>query len=199
MAAPAPAVCPFCGSADTKAFPDGSGWCVAEGRAFRGGAAVGTKLRGEEVEVRRTKKAVREKFKFGLLGVIGGILGYVGIPVTFVLGAVLRGEDLGSYVSDVFNKPAGAVTCGGVAVLIGVAWYAIWAGFVVWRGHPERWGHLVLAGILVTIASALAGLGVEGAVGIVGGVLALVGGVLAWLRARAAEAEAKAPPAAEST
>jgi len=70
----------------------------------------------------------------------------------------------------------------------------MWAGFHVWRGYPERGIHLLIAGVLVVVASVLAGQGLAGIIGIVGGLLALLVGVLAWrvARARAEEESATA-------
>jgi len=190
MAAPEPRPCPRCGSTDTKAFPDGSGACTACGAAFRGPGAVGTALAGEEVEVRR-KAVARGKNRLGLVGLIGGLLGFLAIPLVFVVGAFLTGTPASSYVSDVFNRPTGAVACAGVVLLVIFAYYVLWAGYLVWRGYAERGIHLLVAGALVVVASLLAGQGIPGAVGIVGGVLALVAGLIVWRAHRAAEAREK--------
>ena len=142
-----PAVCPHCGSSDTKRFDDSSGLCNACGRAFRGPGAVGSRMVGEDVEARKAA-APRERIKIGLLGLIGGILGFVGIPTVFLLGASLSGRDVSAYVSATFNRPEGVVACGGVTLLVIASWYTTWAAFHVWRGYPERTKHLVIAGAL---------------------------------------------------
>ena len=190
MAAPEPRPCPYCGSADTKAFPDGSGACGACGRAYRGAAAVGTLLAGEEVAVRKTAVA-RARNRLGLVGLAGGILAFLAIPLVFVIGAYVAGTPLPDYTSDVFNRPAGAVACGGVVLLTIFGYYALWAGFLVWQGHAERGIHLLVAGALVAVASLLAGQGIPGVVGIVGGVLGLVTGLVVWRAHRAAEEKEK--------
>jgi len=188
MAEPAPRPCPFCGSPDTQAFPDGSGRCRACGRAFRGATPVGAMIQGEQVEAKRAA-VVQERVRFGILGVVGGVVAFAGIPAAFVIGAAFSRASTGDYVARVINTPAGAAVCGGVSFLVIGGLYAIWAGYLVWRGVPERALHLIGAGILTTVASLLAGQGLAGIVGAIGGILALVGGVLAWRVARAKAAE----------
>jgi len=195
----APAACPHCGSADTKRFEDGSGRCNACGRAFRGAAPVGTGMRGEEVETVRRGPAPREKIRIGLIALVGSVLGFVSIPVVFFLGASLRGQDVSTYVSDTFNRPEGALVCGGVSLLVIAAWYASWAGFLVWKGFSERVLHLVIAGVLLTVAAAFAGLGLSGIVGIVGGILVLLAGIVVWWKTRAQESEESPPTSPESS
>jgi hypothetical protein len=199
MEAGAPTACPRCGSTDTKRFEDGSGLCTACGRAFRGTAA-GTRLVGEEVETVRRGPPPREKVKVGLLGLFGGIVGFVSIPTVFLLGAALSRMGVTEYVSATFNRPEGALACGGLSLLVIGAWYATWAGLLVWRGYPERRVHLIVSGALLAGAAALAGLGVPGAVGIAGGTLTLVAGLLVWRMVREREkAETPPPPAPESS
>ena len=186
MASPEPRPCPHCGSADTKMFPDGSGSCSACGLAFRGPGTTGTLLAGEQVEVRKTA-VVRATIRLGLLGLVGGLLGFLAIPLVFVIGAALAGVPASQYTSDVINRPTAALTCAGTVLLTISAYYSLWAGYVVWRGYPERGIHLLVAGTLVAVASLLAGQGLPGAVGILGGVLALVAGLIVWRAHRAAE------------
>ncbi len=186
--------CPFCGSTDTTAFPDGSGRCGNCGRAFRGPSPVGTALHGEEVAAVR-RAATREPNKLGYLGLVGGLLGYVSIPTLFLIGGALRGTGMGEYVAYVVNTPAGGLVCAGTALLLIAAWYAAWAGFHIRRGYPERAIHGIASGALLIVASALAGLGLAGIVGIVGGLLALVGGILVRRDARAEEEASHGPSA----
>jgi len=184
MAAPEPRVCPHCGSADTEAFPDASGKCRSCGKAFRGKAPIGGALMGETVAV---AARIREKDRLGLLGIVGGVMGYLGVPGLFLIGAVVNGRGPLEYVANVVNTPRGAIVCGGLSFLVVAATYALWAGSLVWRGFSEKSFHLLLAGVLCTAAGAIAGPGPEGAVGILGGVLALVGGFLVWWNAKSDE------------
>ena len=185
MAGTGATTCPHCGSTNTRAFPDGAGVCGTCGRAFRGSAPVGVRLAGEEAGPRMTA-APRQTVRIGILGLAGGLLGFGGIPGVFAIGAALHGRDVSTYVSEVFNRPEGALTCGGVALLVIFAWYATWAAYHVWRGYPERAPHLVAAGSLLAASGAIAGQGLAGIVGILGGLLALLTGLLIWLRARGA-------------
>ena len=185
---PEPRACPFCGSADTHLYADGSGACANCGRAFRGTAPVGRLLAGEQV-ARRTG-ARREKVRVGVLGVLGGLVGLAGVPAVFLVGAAIHGQSVATWTATVFNQPNGALACGGASLLVVFSVYAMWAGFVVWRGFAEKTVHLILAGALTAFASALAGQGLAGIVGILAGALALVGGLLAWLGARAKEEDA---------
>jgi len=196
MAAPEPRPCPHCESADTKAFPDGSGACNACGRAFRGGAAVGTLLAGEEVEVVKAKVA-RGKNRLGLVAVLGGLFAFLAIPLVFVIGAYAAGVPVPGYTSDVFNRPAGAVACLGVVLLTIFGYYALWSGYFVWQGHTDRGKHALIGGALVVVAALLAGQGLPGIVGIVGGLLTLVVGLLVW-RAHAAEEQAEKAQASQA-
>jgi hypothetical protein len=200
MAAPEPLVCPHCGSSDTEVFADGSGACRSCGKAIRGPKPVSAVRVGEEVETRRAAK-VREKERLGLLGIVGGFAGYLGIPGLFLLGAAVNGRGALDYVAVVVNQPRGAIVCGGLVVLAVTATYALWAGSLVWRGFREKAFHLLLAGVLTTVAAVVAGPGLEGAVGIVGGVLALLGGLIVWRREKQkeegnSEAAASSPPEA---
>ena len=174
---------------DTQAFPDGSGRCGNCGRAFRGSAPVGTLLRGEEVDPAKAA-VVREKERFGLFGLLGGVLAFAGVPTVFLLGAFLRRQGASEYVADVFNRPGGVLTCGGIALLVIAGWYAIWAGFHVWRGFSERARHLLFSGVFVAAAGAIAGQGLPGIVGIVGGAIALLGWLLIWRTTRGKGEEA---------
>lgn len=182
---------------DTKSFEDGSGHCLACDRSFRGDTPIGAMVQGEEVEAGPRKVVEREKLRVGMLGVIGGVLGYLAVPSVFLVGAVLGTTGVEQYTADVFNRPEGALVCGGLVFLVMFGWYATWAGFHVWRGFPERGKHLVAAGALLAVSGVLAGQGVPGVVGIAGGVLALVGGLLAWRLVREdEEQEPAAPPSA---
>src|SRR3972149_3332069 len=154
MAEPGTRPCPFCGSADTKVFPDDSGRCRNCGRAIRGSTPIGAMIQGEQVEIKRAA-LVRERIRFGLLGVVGGITAFVGIPSAFLIGASVSRMSTGDYVARVINTPAGALACGGVSFLILGGLYAMWAGYLVWKGLPERWGHLVAAGAITAGASPL--------------------------------------------
>lgn len=197
MAAPEARTCPHCGSTDTTAFPDGSGACRNCGNAFRGDAVVGANLLGEEVDSRRKATKVRTKDRLGLLGIVGGLLGYVGIPGLFLLGGALNGRSASDYVAAVINTPRGALACGGLSFLGVAATYALWAGALVWRGFAEKSFHLLLAGVLSTAGAAIAGPGPQGAIGILGGVLALVAGFLAWRKTKQEAEDPKedrAPP-----
>ena len=182
MAEPEARPCPFCGSADTQAFADGSGVCRSCGRASRGGAPVGALLQGEAT---RKAAVVREKVGAGRLGVVGALLGFAGVPGIFLLGAALRGRSVGEWTATVFNSPTGALSCGGASLLVIFSVYAMWAGLFVGRGYPEKGTHLLVAGVLMAVASALGGLGLAGSVGIAAGALVVLGGVLAWRIARA--------------
>jgi len=189
--------CPYCGSADTEVFPDGSGACRNCGRAFRGSAPVGGALMGEAVDVSRAAK-VLQKDRLGLLGIVGGAMGYLGVPGLFLIGSAVNGRGALDYVADVVNTPRGALVCAGLSFLVVAATYALWAGSLVWRGHSEKSFHLILAGLLCTVAGVIAGPGPEGALGIVGGVLALLAGLLVWRKVKAKEEgpteESASPP-----
>lgn len=189
--------CPHCGSADTTTFEDGSGHCQACDGSFRGDTPVGAMIPGEEVEAGPKKIVARQKLRVGMLGVVGGVLGYLAVPSVFVVGALLSATGVEQHTADVFNQPQGALVCGGLVFLVIFGWYATWAGFHVWRGFPQRGKHLVAAGGLLAVSAALAGQGLPGIVGIVGGILALVGGLLAWRLVREDEgSESAAPPSA---
>lgn len=172
--------CPHCGSTETIAFPDGSGQCQSCGRAFRGATAPGVDLTAGDVEAGPRSKGAQEKERVGLFGVVGGLLGYLGVPGLFLIGSVLNDQAASDYVATVINTPRAALICGGLSLLIVAATYAIWAGSWVWRGHPEKSVHLILAGLLGTAAGSIAGPGLQGSIGIAGGVLTLVGGLLAY-------------------
>src|SRR2546428_3925796 len=145
MAAPEPRPCPYCGSADTQAFPDGSGRCRNCGRSFRGSTPVGGMIQGERMVTERRVARARDPVKVGVIGLLGGLLGWVAIPVVFVLGSVLHQQSLDAYVAAVFNVPSGAVVCAGLTLLALGGLYGMWAGFHVWRGYPERGIHLIIA------------------------------------------------------
>src|SRR6266581_9389335 len=117
MAAPELRPCPYCGSADTQAFPDGSGRCRNCGRSFRGAAPVGLMIQGERVAAGKRVAQAREPVKVGVIGLLGGLLGWVAIPVVFVLGSVLHQQSLDEYVAAVFNVPSGAAVCAGLTLL----------------------------------------------------------------------------------
>lgn len=192
--------CPHCGSTNTEAFEDGSGHCLDCDRSFLGSGPMGMGLSGEEVEALPTKDLARPKLRIGMLGVVGGLLGYLAVPAVFLLGAALRGTGIEAYTADVFNRPEGALVCGGLVLLVIFGWYATWGGFHVWRGFPERWKHLVAAGILLAVSGGLAGQGIPGAIGILGGGLTMLGGFLAWRSMREPEGEEESPPpAADAT
>lgn len=188
MASSAARACPHCGSENASTFPDGSGLCRNCGRAFRGDAAL-VPIAAQEPGVRGSSRP-RERIGVGLLGVLGGVLGFLAIPFVFALGAALEGVPISTHVSEVFNRPVGAAACAGVALLVVFAWYTTWAGFHVWRGFPERKIHLLLGGGLIVLAGALAGQGLPGVVAIVGGGLAALSGALVYLGTRV---EPKAP------
>src|SRR6266508_1412165 len=171
MADPDGRPCPFCGSADTQIFEDGSGLCRNCGRAFRGAGPVGTLLAGEQA-ARKTAVA-REKVGAGRLAFVGSLLGLAGVPGIFILGAVLHGRSVSDWTADVFNQQTGALACGGASLLGIFSVYALWAGLFVWRGFPEKGTHLLVGGALMAVAAGIGGLGVAGAVGIAGGVLVL--------------------------
>ena len=198
MAGSEAGTCPYCGSTETDAFPDGSGACRNCGRAFRGSAPVGGALMGEAVDAGAQVKKVRERDRLGLLGVVGGLLGYLAVPALFLIGAAVNRRGALDYVADVVNTPRGALVCGGLSFLVVAATYALWAGALVWRGFPEKAFHLLVAGVLCTVAAAITGPGPEGAVGILGGILALLGGFLVWRKTKAAEEgpteESSSPP-----
>jgi len=181
---------------DTEAFADSSGACRACGNAFRGPRAVLAALISDAVDEGRRAAKVQEKDRLGLLGIVGGVLGYLGIPGLFLIGAAVNGRSASEYVGDVTNTPRGAIVCGGLSVLGVAATYALWAGSLVWRGSSEKSFHLLVAGVLCTVVAVIAGPGLQGIVGILGGVLALLGGLLVWRRTRpaAASAEEGAPP-----
>lgn len=185
MLGPETRACPRCGSENTVSFPDGSGACRNCGYAFRGSTTIGAERMGEEVNGARRVAKVRERDRLGLLGIVGSILGYLGVPGLFLLGAALSGRSSSNYVAEVINTPGGAITCGGLSFLVVATTYALWAGSLVWRGFPENSFHLLLAGLLCTGAAAIAGPGAQGIVGIAGGVLVLVAGFLVWLRTKA--------------
>ena len=172
--------------------------CANCGMAFRGPGAVTTPGAGEAAEVVRTAKP-REKIRWGLLGLVGGFLGILGIPTLFLIGGALRHEDVINYVGSVFNRPSGAIACGGIVLLVLGGWYAMWAGFHVWRGYAERSIHGMFSGILVILAALAAGQGAPSVVGLIGGILALVGGLLVYRATREKDEGEAAPPAAEST
>jgi hypothetical protein len=145
-------------------------------------------IMGEGVDTRKKAKA-RTRTRLGLLGVIGGLLGYVGIPGIVLIGGAISGRGSGDYIATVINEPEGAIACGGITLLVIAATY-------VWHGFAEKSFHLLLAGALTALGGAMAGLGVPGAIGIAGGVLALVAGLLAWRRSKAPEEppETDTPP-----
>ncbi|MBI4416124.1 MAG: hypothetical protein HY557_03980 [Euryarchaeota archaeon] len=201
-----PRPCPSCGSTDTVIFPDDSGRCNSCGRAFLGKTPLGAMIVGEAVDAGPRARAVRGKVRWGLFGVVGGLLAYAAIPVLFYLSASLESKSLGDYMATVVNRNTGPLTCGGSALLIITGLYAIWAGMYVWRGFPEKTRHLILAGIFVIASAAAAGTDPPrsilwtGAVGLAGGALALLGGLMARRVLRAEEkGKAEAPPTAGPT
>lgn len=180
--------CPFCGSANTKAFADDSGLCGNCGRAFRGATPAGATAVGEALETAKQGKAVREPIRIGLLGLIGGALAWVAIPVGFLVAAALLNRPVDVVIAGVLNTPFGALVCLGIALLVVLGWIAMWSGFLVWRGFHERSNYLLISGIgLIATSAVLTG----GVIGIAGGVLALIAGVVA--RKRTAEAESETP------
>jgi hypothetical protein len=153
---------------------------------------------GEAVDVAASAAKVRKNDRLGLLGIVGGVMGYLGVPGLFLIGSAVNGRGSLDYVADVINTSRGALVCAGLSFLVVAATYALWAGSLVWRGFSEKSFHLLLAGVLCTVAGAIAGPGPEGAVGILGGVLALVGGFLVWRKVKAEEEgpteESASPP-----
>ncbi|HEV8594891.1 MAG TPA: TFIIB-type zinc ribbon-containing protein [Thermoplasmata archaeon] len=185
MATPGARTCPFCGSDNTKPYADGSGLCENCGRAFRGESAELHVVREGGEAVRRAS-VLREANRLGLLGLVGGFLGFAAIPVGFLLLAWLRGIPVEVAIAGVLNTPFGAFVCLGIALLVVFGWIAMWSGFLVWRGFPERTNFLIVSGIaLIATSAALAG----GITGIIGGMLALVAGLLTRRKMTAAETE----------
>lgn len=186
MAAPAPRSCPFCGSEDTHGYEDGSGVCGNCGRAFRGSAAAGTAAVGETLEPVRRGKVAREPIRMGIAGVVGGVLAYVAIPVSFLIVAWLSRVPVDVVIAGILNTPFGAFACLGIVLLVVFGWLAMWAGFLVWQGFHERSTYLLVAGIALIVTSlALAG----GILGIAGGALAVIAGTLTRWKASAAPPE----------
>lgn len=198
MAASEARMCPNCGSAETTTFADGSGTCRSCGRAFRGWTESRDGLKGLDIDVGQSGAKPREPERLGLLGVLGGVLGYAGIPSLFLIGSVVSRQDPSAYVANLINTPRAAVTCGGLALLIVAATYGVWAGSWVWRGYTDKSFHLIVAGALGTVAGTVAGPGLHGIVGILGGLLVLVMGLLAFRKTRTEEETSHEGPEALS-
>lgn len=189
MAEAGPRSCPFCGSDNTKAFEDGSGLCGNCGRAFRG-AAGGPSVVGETVEPVRRGPVAREPIRIGLLGVAGGLLAWIAIPVGFLVIAALQRRPVDVVIAGVLNTAFGALVCLGIALLVVLGWIAMWSGWLVWRGFHERSLYLLVCGIALIATSALL---TGGVLGIAGGALAAASGFV--VRRRTSEPEPGTGPA----